>query len=379
MDFALTEEQKLIRETARDVADTFLSPRAAEADHLRKFPDEQMRKLAELGFCGILIPETYGGAGLGNLELTVVVEEVNRACASTGVTLSVHNSLCSGPILRFGNEGQKKRYLPRLARGEIWGAYALSEPGSGSDAAALVCHAARKGDRYLLTGTKRFITTGGHAGLIVVMARTDASHKQKGISTFLVEPTFKGFSVGRKEEKMGIRGSDTVDLVLEDCEVPVENRLGEEGQGFTIALNTLDGGRIGIAAQSVGISQACLDASIKYAKERRQFGQAIADFESIQWKLADMAASIHAARLLMWRAAWLRDRGEPHTTEAAMAKLAASRSANQIAKDAVQVFGGAGYTCEFPVERFFRDARITELYEGTTEVQRLVIARSLLR
>jgi len=379
MDFHLSEDQQMIRESARKLAAEVIAPRAARLDATREFPAENFRALAEHGFAGILIPEQYGGAGLGNVELALVIEEVNRACASTGVTLSVHNSLTASPLLRFGSEAQKQRYLPQLATGEVLGAYALSEPGSGSDAAALQCRAVRQGDHYVLNGTKRFITSGDHAGLLVCMARTDTTHKQKGISAFLIESSFPGFKVGRKEDKMGLRASTTVDIVLEDCRVPAANRLGDEGQGFTIALVTLDGGRIGIGAQAVGIAQACLDASIKYAKERRQFQRPIADFQLIQWKLADMSTRIEASRLLIWRAAQLRDQGKPHTLEASQAKLMASQTANFCAREAVQIHGGAGYTTEFPVERYFRDARITELYEGTTEIQRLVIARNLLR
>jgi len=379
MDFHLTEDQQMIRDTARKLADEVIAPRAAELDAQRIFPRDNFQALAEQGFCGILIPEAYGGAGLGNIELAIVIEEVNRACASTGVTLSVHNSLTGVPILRFGNDDQKQRFLPKLATGEWLGAYALSEPWSGSDAAALTCSAVRDGDHYVLNGTKRFITSGDQAQLMVLMARTDTSHKQRGISTFIVECDTPGFKVGRKEDKMGIRASSTVDIILEDCRVPVANRLGDEGQGFTIALATLDGGRIGIAAQAIGIAQACLDASLKYAKERQQFRRPIADFQLIQWKLADMSARIDAARLMIYRAAQLRDEAKPHTLEASQAKLLASQTANFCAREAVQIHGGAGYTTEFPVERYFRDARITELYEGTTEIQRLVIARNLLK
>ncbi|MBI3270785.1 MAG: acyl-CoA dehydrogenase family protein [Planctomycetes bacterium] len=381
MDFDLSEDLKMIRETARKVADEEIAPRAAALDEGKIFPAESMKKLAELGFCGFLAPEKYGGSGLGNLALVLALEEVNRACASTGVTLSVQNSLVASPLNRFGNEDQKQRYLPKLARGEWLGAYSLTEPGSGSDAAALITSARRDGDFWVLNGSKNFVTTGSYADLLIIFARTnpDASLKAKGVSAFLVEKTFPGFRVGKAEDKCGIRGSDTASLFLEDCRVPAANLLGQEGKGFTIAMDTLDGGRIGIATQAVGIGQACLDASVKYSKERKQFGKLIGEFEAIQWKLAEMATELDAARLLIYRAALLRDRGLPHTKEAAMAKLAASTAANRAAKEAVQIHGGVGYLREFPVERYFRDVRITELYEGTTEIQHLVIARHLLR
>ncbi len=381
MDFHLTEDQQMIRDTVRQIAEEVIKPRAKELDATHTFPREGFDALAEAGFCGILIPEEYDGAGLGNIELTIVIEEVNRACASTGVTLSVHNSLTSVPIIKFGTEAQKKKYLPKLATGEWLGAYALSEPGSGSDAAALACTAEldSAGEFYILNGTKRFITSGEQADVMVLMARTDTSHKQRGISAFIIETATEGFGIGRREEKLGLRASSTVDIVLENCKVPVANLLGEEGQGFTIALNTLDGGRIGIAAQAVGIAQACLEDSIKYAKEREQFNRPIADFQLIQWKLADMSARIDAARLMIYRAAQLRTEGKPCTLAASQAKLLASTTANFCAREAVQIHGGAGYTTEFAVERYFRDARVTEIYEGTTEIQRLVIARNLLK
>jgi butyryl-CoA dehydrogenase len=379
MDFELTEELKLLQETARRFADDEIRPRAAHLDQTGEFPLAEFRKAAELGFAGILIPEEYGGTALGNLALSLLLIEINRACASTGVTISVHNSLVCGPIVRFGSAQIKERYLPRLARGEILGAYALTEPNAGSDAASLRARAVRRGDRYVLDGTKVFVTSGDHAGVIIVYARTGTSGKPSDITAFLAEPSFPGFAVGRVEEKMGIRASHCCEIVLTGCEVPEANRLGEEGQGFKIAMDTLDGGRIGIASQSVGIAQACLDESVKYAKERRQFGRPIGDFQAIQWKLADMATRIEAARLLTLSAAWRRDRGLPHSQETSMAKLFASTMCNWVAREAVQVHGGAGYLRDFPVERHFRDARITELYEGTTEIQHLIVARHLLR
>ncbi|MBI4585403.1 MAG: acyl-CoA dehydrogenase family protein [Planctomycetes bacterium] len=378
MDFNLPEELQLIQQTARDFADRELAPLARRLDREERFHKEHWAKLAGLGFLGFLIPEKYGGAGLGNLALVIALEELNRACASTGVTVSVHNSLAGGPVVKFGSEGQKARYLPKLASGEIFGAYALTEPGHGSDAAALETRAVLKGDRYVLNGRKAWITSGAMAGLVIAFATVDPSKRSKGITAFLVEPSFPGFKVGRHEKKLGIRGSETVELVFEDLEVPGVNRLGEEGGGFAIAMDSLNGGRIGIAAQAIGIAQACLDASVRYARERRQFGRPIAHFQPVQWKIAGMAAGLELARTLAHKAAWLRDQGQPHTREAAIAKLHASELANRAATDAVQIHGGAGYCTDFPVERYFRDAKVTEIYEGTSEIQRLVIARGVL-
>jgi alkylation response protein AidB-like acyl-CoA dehydrogenase len=379
--FELSDVERQIRDTAREFAEKEIAPRAAAIDRDGAVPRELLDGLALLGFMGMMVPEAYGGAGLSSFCFILALEEINRACASTGVTFAVHTSLCSTPIVRCGTEAQKRKWLPRLAAGELLGCYALSEPGAGSDAAGLECRARRDGDAYVLSGTKNFITNGGIADLAVLFARTDPDPAKRahGISAFIVETKTPGFRVGRAEDKLGIRGSNTVQLHLEDCRVPAENLLGVENEGFKIAMATLDGGRIGIAAQAVGIARACLEASVKYAKERRQFGKPIGDFQAIQWKLAEMAAAIDAARLLAWRAARLRDAGAPHTLEAAMAKLTAARMANDAAIQAVQIHGGAGYTAEFPVERYFRDAKITEIYEGTNEVQRIVIARELLR
>ncbi len=379
MDFGLTEEMELLRKTARRFAEDELFPRAAALDATGEFPLAEFRKAADLGFASLLIPEEFGGTALGNLALSIILIELNRACASTGVTVSVHNSLVGGPIAKFGSRDVKQRYLPRLASGEILGAYALTEPNAGSDAASLRTRADRKGDSWILNGTKVFVTSGDHAGVIIVYARTGSTGRPADISAFLVEPTFNGFAIGRVEEKMGIRASHCCEVILSNCTVPASNLLGDVGQGFKIAMDTLDGGRIGIASQSVGIARACLEESTRYAKDRRQFGHPIADFQAIQWKLAEMATRIEAARLMTLRAAWLRDRGEPHTAETAMAKLLASTMCNWVAREAVQIHGGAGYLRDFPVERHFRDARITELYEGTTEIQHLVVARNLLR
>ncbi len=379
MDFAFDQELSMVRDMAREFAEKELRPRAAEFDRQERIPPDVFEKLAELGLWGLTIPEEYGGAGLGNLALSTVLMEINRACASTGVTLSVHNSLLGAPLRRFGSDEQKRTWLPKLARGETIGAYCLTEPNSGSDAAALRTTAVRSGDGYVLDGTKVWVTNGGIAGLFVIYARTDPKvSKAKGISAFLVPRETQGLSVGKHEKKTGIRGSSTTEILLENARIPASSLLGQENRGFAIALDTLDGGRIGIAAQAVGIAQACLEASVKYSKERQQFQAPIAEFQAIQWKLSDMATRIEAARLLTFRAAWLRDRGEPCNREAAQAKLFASQTANFCADEALQIHGGAGYTDEFPVERFFRDARITEIYEGATDVQRIVIARSVL-
>ena len=379
MDFELNEDLTLLRDMARDFAESELVPRAARHDREETIDPEVLAKLSELGLMGLTVPEEHGGAGMGNLALSVVLEEVNRGCASTGVTLSVHNSLVGAPIKRFGTPEQKHEWLPKLATGEVIGAYCLTEAGAGSDAAALTTTAVRDGDGWVLNGTKLFVTNGSWAGLYVVYARTDPeAPKAKGISAFLVPRTTPGLSVGKKEKKTGIRGSSTTEIIFENCRVPASNLLGEQGKGFHLAMDTLDGGRIGIAAQAVGIGRACLEASIKYSNERVQFGKPIGAFQAIQWKLADMSARLDAARLKMYKAAWLRDRGDRCTLAAAEAKLLASIAANFCADECLQIHGGAGYTDHFHVERLFRDARITEIYEGATDIQRLVIARTLL-
>jgi alkylation response protein AidB-like acyl-CoA dehydrogenase len=380
--FDLSDDLRMLRDTVRDFSAKEIAPGAAERDAGHQFPADILKKLSELQWMGITVPEVYGGAGLGNLALSVVLEEINYVDASVGVTLSVHNSLVCGPLMKFGTEELKARYLPRLATGELLGAYALTEPQAGSDSANIQLKAEKKGDRWILNGTKIWITSGDQAGLIIVFARTNNDpkiHRSKGITAFAVETNKKGFRVGKREEKCGIRSSSTVEIVLEDVEVADDCRLGAVNDGFKIAMDTLDGGRIGIASQSLGIHRACLDASVKYAREREQFNTPIGDFQAIQWKIADMATELEAARLLTHRAAWLRDLGRPCAREASMAKLFASRAVNRAADEAVQIHGGAGYTKDFPVERYFRDARITEIYEGVTDVQRLVIARSYLK
>lgn len=379
MDFTLNEEQALLRDMARDFADNELVPRATKHDREAKIDPDVLAKLSELGMLGLTVPEEYGGSALGNLALSLVLEELNRGCGATGVTVSVHNSLVCSPIAKYGTAEQKAAWLPKLASGEILGAYALTEPGSGSDAAALETRAVRDGDEWVLDGTKIWVTTGSLAGVVIVYARTNPDvSKAKGISAFLVPADAPGFQVGKHEKKVGIRGSPAVELLFEGCRIPAANLLGEIDRGFPIALDTLDGGRIGIAAQAVGIGTACLEAAIKYSKEREQFGVTISNFQAIQWKLADMATRLDGARLLVHRAAWLRDKGERCSQQAAEAKLAASQACNYAADECLQIHGGAGYTDDFHVERLFRDARITEIYEGATDIQRLVIARSLL-
>ena len=379
MDFALDEDLTMLRDMARDFATKELEPRAREHDKNEAIAPEMFAQMGELGFWGLTTPEEYGGAGLGNLALSVVLEEINRACASTGVTLSVHCSLVGSPLRRFGTEEQKATWLPKLATGEVIGAYCLTEPNAGSDAAALETTAVKDGDDYVLSGTKLFVTNGDWANLFIVYARTDPeASKTRGITAFLVPRDAAGLSVGKKEKKTGIRGSSTTEILLENVRVPATNILGELNRGFHLAMDTLDGGRIGIAAQAIGIGRACVEASVKYAAEREQFGQPIGRFQAVQWKIADMATQIDAARLLMHKAAWLRDRDEPCNLLAAQAKLSASRAANFAADECLQIHGGAGYTDDFHVERLFRDARITEIYEGVTDIQRLVIARAVM-
>jgi alkylation response protein AidB-like acyl-CoA dehydrogenase len=382
MDFELSEEQQLLQQTVRDYVAEHVAPVAAQLDETESFPVGPVKKAAELGLLAVTIPEAYGGTAMGNVAASIIVEEVSRACPSTGVTISVHNSLVCTPIAKWGSEDIQRRFLPRLATGELLGAYCLSEAEAGTDAANQQTRATRKGDRWVLNGAKMWITSGTHAGLFVVFARTsapaDGTHRSRGITCFVVERGTKGLTVGKKEDKLGIRASSTTEILLQECEVPAENVVGTVDKGFHVAMDTLDGGRIGIASQALGITQGCLDASLKYSKERRQFSRPIADFQAVQWKLADMATQLDAARLLTRRAALLRDDGKPCAKEAAMAKLFASRLANQAADDAVQIHGSAGYSREYIVERLFRDARITEIYEGTTEAQRMVIARHLL-
>lgn len=378
MNFQFTEEQLMIKETARKFAVEELAPRASERDEKEEFPHEEIKKLAELGFMGMMVSENYGGAGLDTISYVLAMEEISKVDASVGVIMSVNNSLVCWPIETYGTEEQKLKYLPRLARGELLGAFCLSEPEAGSDASNQRTTAVRDGDFYILNGTKNFITNGVYANILIVFAQTDREKGSKGISAFIVEKDFQGVIVTKKEKKLGIRSSDTAQIVFEDCKVPVVNRLGEEGMGFKIAMTTLNGGRIGIAAQALGIAQASLEASIKYAKERKTFGKFLAEHQAIQFKIADMATKIEAARLLTLLAAWKKDRGEKYVKEASMAKLLASQVAVECALEAVQIHGGYGYIKDFPVERYLRDSKITEIYEGTSEIQRIIIARELL-
>ncbi len=379
MDFDLKEHQQMIKETARDFAEKEIRPVAAKADEEAELPEGVLGKLGELGFMGMMLPEEYGGAEFDCVSYAIAVEEISRGDASVGITMSVHNSLVCQPILDYGSDEQKKKYLPDLAQGKTLGAFSLTEPEAGSDAGNVQTTAVLDGDHYVVNGTKIFVTSGGKADIVILFASTDKAAKTKGLSTFIVEKGTEGFKVGKKEDKMGMRGSGTYELVFENCRVPKENLLGGEGDGFRIALKTLDGGRVGVAAQAVGIGQACVEAATRYSKERKQFGKPICAFQAIQWLLADMATEIDAARFLTLKAAFLKDKGLRYSKEAAQAKLFASEAAVRAAINAVQVHGGYGYMKEYEVERHFRDSKLTELYEGTSEVQRMVIAASLLK
>jgi len=379
MDFNLTETQKMIRDTARQFAQDELAASAELRDEKEEFPYDAVKKLGELGFMGMMVPEQYAGAGLDTVSYSLAVEEISRVDASCGVIMSVNNSLVCYGINEFGTEEQKQNYLKPLASGKKLGAFALSEPEAGSDATNQHTQAVRDGDHYILNGIKNWITNGYNADFVLVMAATDPAKGSKGISTFIVEKGMPGFSVGKKERKLGIRSSDTVSIAFQDVRVPAANRIGDEGFGFKFAMKTLDGGRIGIASQAVGIAQASLDAAVKYSKERKAFDQPLSNLQAIQFKIADMATEVDAARLLTLRAAAVKDSGERFTQPAAMAKLFASKVAVQCALEAIQIHGGYGYIREYRVERYLRDAKITEIYEGTSEIQRIVIARSLLQ
>lgn len=377
MNFQLSEEHQMLRKMVRDFAENEVAPTAAERDEEERFDRDIFDKMAALGLTGIPWPEAYGGIGADFLSYVIAVEELSRVCASTGVTLSAHTSLAGWPLYKFGTEEQKQKFLRPMAEGRSIGAYGLTEPGSGSDAGAMKTTARLDGDHYILNGNKIFTTNGGVADIYIVFAMTDPSEKHKGCSAFIVEKGTPGFSFGKKEKKLGIRSSPTLELIFEDCRVPKENLLGKEGEGFKIAMMTLDGGRNGIAAQAVGIAQGALDAAIKYAKERQQFGKPIAHQQGIGFKLADMATKVEAARLLTYQAAWLESEGLPYGQASAMSKLFAGDAAMEVTTEAVQVFGGYGYTKDYPVERYMRDAKITQIYEGTNEIQRLVISRNL--
>ncbi len=379
MDFSLTDQQKLIRDTVRQFVETEVRPTVKERDRSEKFPSEEIRKIGELGCCGMLAPEEWGGAGLDHISYVLMLEEVARVDCAMSTSLGVTNSAVQLPLLRFGSEAQKKKYLPRLASGEILGSFCLTEPQAGSDAAGIQARAVRSGDTYKLQGTKTWVTNGSVAGVFIIFAKTNPEASGKGITAFLAEPGFAGLRIGRHEEKMGQRCSPSVEIILDGCEIPAENRLGEEGQGLKIALSALDGGRIGIAAQAVGLAQGALDESVRYAKQRKAFGKNIAEFQAIQWMLADMQTEIEAARGLLHYSAWMAD-AHPDKMGAASskAKLYASEMVNRVVAKAVQIHGSVGYSRETDVERMYRDARVITIYEGTSEIQRTIIARELL-
>jgi alkylation response protein AidB-like acyl-CoA dehydrogenase len=379
MNFEFNETQLMIKETSRKFAHDELASTADERDEKEEFPHAAIKKLGELGFMGMMVAEQYGGAGLDTVSYVLAIEEISKVDASAGVIMSVNNSLVAWGLETYGSDYQKEKYLKDLASGKKLGAFALSEPEAGSDATNQRTTAVRSGDHYLLNGTKNFITNGSNADVVLVMASTDKTKGPKGVSAFIVEKGIPGFSVAKKEKKLGIRSSDTVSLAFQDCKIPKENLIREEGFGIKFALKTLDGGRIGIAAQALGIAQASLDASIAYSKERKAFDHPIADFQAIQFKIADMATAVEAARQLTMKAARLKDAGQSYTTAAAMAKLYASKVAVNAALEAIQIHGGYGYVREYKVERFLRDAKITEIYEGTSEIQRVVISRALLQ
>jgi butyryl-CoA dehydrogenase len=379
MTFELTEEQRMIQETARNFAQKEVFPKAAELDETGRFPEELVQQMAELGFMGVAVPEEYGGSGMDNVCYAIAMEEISRACASTGVILSVNNSLVCDPILKFGSEEVKREYLVPLASGKKLGCFGLTEPGAGSDAGSQKTTAVRDGDFYVVNGTKNFITNAPEADTCVLFTMTDKARAHKGITAFVVDMKLPGVTIGKHEHKLGIKASPTSSIIFEDVRVPAKNRLGNEGDGFKVAMNTLDGGRIGIASQAVGIARASLEDALAYAKDRKQFGQAISEFQAIQWMLADMATEIDAARLLVYRAAWMKDRKMRHSKESAMAKVYASEVAMRAATKGIQIHGGYGYVKEYPAERHFRDAKITEIYEGTSEIQRLVISSAMLK
>ena len=379
MNLDLTDDQRLLQQSVREFAEREVKPHAKEIDETGRFPRETFAKAADLGLTGVAIPEHYGGAGMDHLGYAIVMEEISRVCASTSVILSVQNSLFCDPIFRFGTEEQKQRFLVPFARGEKIGCFALTEPQAGSNAAALATKAVRKGDRYVVNGTKAWITNGAVADAAIVYVNTQPEKGEKGITALIIEKGTGGFIVGKEEKKLGINASACAELSFSDCEVPVENRIGNEGEGYKVALSTLDGGRVGIAAQALGIAQGAFEAALSYSQQRQAFGHPIAEFQAIQFMLADMSTEIEAARLLARRAAWKQDSGARFTLEASVAKLFASEMATRVTHKAIQIHGGNGYSREYPVERAYRDARITEIYEGTSEIQRLVIASGVLK
>ena len=379
MDFVLSKEQEMARQLFRDFAEKEVKPLAQEVDEEERFPAETVAKMQEFGFMGIPFPKDMGGQGCDSLTYAICVEELSRVCATTGVIVSAHTSLGCDPIKKFGTPEQIKKYLVPMAQGKLLGAFGLTEPNAGTDASGQQTKAVLEGDHYVLNGSKIFITNGGKADIYIIFAMTDKSKGVKGISAFIVEKDFPGFSIGKKELKMGIRGSSTCELIFENCIVPKENLLGQEGKGFTIAMTTLDGGRVGIAAQALGIAQGAFDETVKYVKERKQFGRPISAFQNTQFQLADLKTKIEAARLLVYSAAVAKDTKKRFSTDAAMAKLFAAEVAMEVTTKCVQLFGGYGYTRDYPVERMMRDAKITEIYEGTSEVQRMVISGALLK
>jgi butyryl-CoA dehydrogenase len=375
----LTDEQMMIQTMVRDFARDVVAPGAAERDRTRQFPGDILKQLGELGLLGMMIPPEYGGSGADTVSYVLALAEIAAACAATAVVMSVQNSIVCESLYRFGTPEQKEKYLKPLAQGRFLGAFALTEPGAGSDPVSQKTKAVRKGKGYILTGTKRFITTGQNANIIIVTAKTDTALGHKGISAFIVTSDTPGFKVGHVEEKMGLKASDTTDLIFDDCPIPLDQRLGDEGQGFALAMQGLDGGRIGIAAQSLGVAQAALDAAITYATEREQFGRKISKFQGLRWIIADMATDLEAARQLTFSAAAMKDRGQNYTRQAAMAKLFASEMVNRVTAQALQIHGGYGYTKEYAVERYYRDARVFTIYEGTSEIQRVVISNQILK
>lgn len=379
MNFTLTKEQELVRQMVRDFAVNEVKPIATEIDVTERFPMENVKKMGELGMMGIPFSTEFGGAGGDVLSYILAVEELSKVCATTGVILSAHTSLCASLINENGTPEQKEKYLRDLCTGNKIGAFGLTEPGAGTDAAGQQTTAVLDGDNYILNGSKIFITNGGVADTFIIFAMTDKSKGTKGISAFIVEKGFQGFSIGKKEDKLGIRASSTTELIFENCIVPKENLIGREGKGFGIAMKTLDGGRIGIAAQALGIAEGALEEAIKYMKERKQFGRPISAFQGLQWMVAEMSTKIEAARFLVYKAAWLKENKQPYSVDAARAKLYAAEVAMDVTTKAVQLFGGYGYTKEYPIERMMRDAKITEIYEGTSEVQKMVISGSLLK
>ncbi len=378
MSFALSQEQKMVQKTAREFARKELAEKAALRDQNQEYPADSLQKMAELGLLGMLVPEEYSGENMDTVSYALALSEIAYACASTAVIMSVHNSICCGSLVRFGTQEQKQKYLVPMAQGDFIASFALSEPEAGSDPASMTTTASKGDNEYILNGTKRWISGGATSELFIILAKTDPDAGHKGVSAFLVTRDMPGFKTGRKEDKMGLRASDTTDLILDSCRVPAENLLGQEGEGFKIAMSGLDDGRIGIAAQSLGVGQAALDLSVKYAKQRVQFGKPIAENQGLRWMIADMALDVEAARSLIFSAAAKKDRGEKCSKEASMAKLYASEMANRVTGQAVQIHGGYGYTKEFAVERLYRDARVFTIYEGTSQIQKIVIANELL-